>query len=69
MGVAGASDMDLIDSGMDSQPRSRPGVAGDDAERIHGNQRRRGPGQQIVQIIIHRIELQQADLILNKQLV
>ncbi|STS81786.1 Uncharacterised protein [Klebsiella pneumoniae] len=69
MGVAGASDMDLIDSGMGGQPRSRPGVAGDDAERIHGNQRRQGLGQQIVQIIIHRIELQQADLILNKQLV
>ena len=61
--------MDLIDSGMGGQPRPRPGVAGDDAERIHGDQRRQSLSQQIVQIIIHRVELQQADLIFNKQLV
>ena len=69
MGLARAGDMDLIDSGMAGQPCSRLGVAGDDAERIHGNQRCQGLGQQIVQIIIHRVELQQADLIFNKQLV
>ncbi len=61
--------MDLIDSGMGSQPRS-PGVVGDDAERIHGKSPARpsGPADR-AEIIIHRIELQQADPILNKQLV
>ena len=60
--------MDLIDSGM-GQPRparASPVTMRSASMAITGA---RGPGQQIVQIIIHRIELQQADLILNKQLV
>ena len=63
-----AGDVDLLDPGMLTQIRADIGTPAHDPQRIRVDQRLQRGLQDVVQVVVHGIELEQRDLVLDEDL-